>query len=45
MFGKKEGFDPDYDLKLEESLAKNEYPKEKLEKARASEQIKRYCTI
>jgi protein-arginine kinase len=37
MFGKKEGFDPDYDLKLEESLAKNEYPAEKIAKANASE--------
>ena len=37
MFGKKKGFDPDYDLKLEESLAKNEYPAEKIETANASE--------
>jgi len=26
MFGKKSGYDPDYDLKVEESLAKNKYP-------------------
>ena len=37
MFGKKEGFDPDYDLKLEESLAKNEYPAKKIAEANASE--------
>lgn len=37
MFGKKEGFDRDYDLKIEESLAKNNYPKEKLDKFRADE--------
>jgi hypothetical protein len=37
MFGKKEGFDPDYDLKLEESLEKNEYLAEKIAKANASE--------
>jgi protein-arginine kinase len=36
MFGKKPGFDPDFDLKIEESLAKNEYPREKLEAARAA---------
>ena len=37
LFGKKPGYDPDYDLKLEESLAKNEYPDEKLAAARAAE--------
>ena len=37
LFGKKPGYDPDYDLKLEESLAKNEYPEEKLAAARAAE--------
>ncbi len=37
MFGKKAGFDPDFDLKIEESLAKNQYPSEKLDAARAME--------
>ncbi|MCD6581986.1 MAG: hypothetical protein J7K90_09315 [Desulfuromusa sp.] len=37
LFGKKPGYDPDYDLKLEESLAQNEYPGEKLAVARAAE--------
>ncbi len=37
LFGKKAGYDPDYDLKIEESLAKNEYPEEKMNAARASE--------
>jgi len=37
LFGKKLGYDPDYDLKIEHSLANNEYPAEKLAAARASE--------
>lgn len=37
LFGKKPGIDPDYDLVMDESLAKNEYPKEKLDAARAAE--------
>ena len=37
LFGKKPGYDPDYDLKLEEELAKNDYPGEKLAAARAAE--------
>ncbi|MCK5834020.1 arginine kinase [bacterium] len=37
LFGKKPGYDPDYDLKLDESLAKNEYPAEKLTAARTAE--------
>jgi len=35
-FGKKAGYDPDYDLKVEESLAENDYPAEKLAAARAA---------
>jgi protein-arginine kinase len=37
LFGKKPGVDPDFDLIIEESLAKNEYPKEKLDAARAAD--------
>ncbi len=37
LFGKKPGYDPDYDLKLEESLAENKYPAEKMAAARAAE--------
>ena len=37
LFGKKPGYDPDYDLKIEESLARNEYPAEKLDASRASQ--------
>lgn len=37
LFGKKPGYDRDYDLKIEESLAHNEYPGEKLDASRASE--------
>ncbi|MDX2494967.1 MAG: phosphagen kinase [Desulfuromusa sp.] len=37
LFGKKPGYDPDYDLKLDESLAQNDYPGEKLAAARAAE--------
>ena len=37
LFGKKPGIDPDFDLVMDESLAKNEYPKEKLDKQRANE--------
>ena len=37
LFGKKPGYDPDYDLKLEEALAQNNYPGEKLAAARAAE--------
>ncbi|MFK5927831.1 MAG: phosphagen kinase, partial [Desulfuromusa sp.] len=36
LFGKKPGYDPDYDLKLDESLAQNKYPGEKLAAARAA---------
>lgn len=43
LFGKKAGYDPDYDLKLEESLAKNEYPGKKMAAARAAEQAS-LCT-
>jgi len=37
LFGKKPGYDPDYDLKLEESLAEKKYPAEKMAAARAAE--------
>lgn len=37
LFGKKPGYDPDYDLKIEKSLAQNIYPGEKLEAARATD--------
>ena len=37
MFGKKDGYDPDYDLKIEKSLAKNQYPAAKLQAARAAD--------
>jgi protein-arginine kinase len=36
LYGNKPGVDPDYDLIMEESLAKNEYPAAKLEQARAA---------
>ncbi len=36
QFGKKPGYDPDYDLKLDKSLARDEYPAEKLAAARAA---------
>lgn len=36
-FGKKPDYDPDYDLRLEASLAKNEYPADKLAAARAAD--------
>jgi len=47
LFGKKPGIDPDYDLIMEESLAKNEYPKEKIEAANAAEHTSlaaKFCT-
>ena len=37
MFGKKPGVDPDYDLIMDESLAKNEYPYEKIWDYRSKE--------
>ena len=36
LFGKLPGVDPDYDLIVEESLAKNEYPLAKIEAAKAA---------
>lgn len=37
LFGKKPGYDRDYDLKIEDSLARNEYPAEKLDASRAND--------
>jgi protein-arginine kinase len=39
LFGKKPGIDPDYDLIMDELLAKNEYPAEKIAAANASERL------
>jgi hypothetical protein len=36
LFGKQPGIDPDFDLVMNESLAKNEYPEEMLDAARSS---------
>lgn len=36
LFSKKPDYDPDYDLKIEKSLSKNEYPAEKMEAARGA---------
>ncbi len=36
LFSKKSDYDPDYDLKIEESLTKNEYPDKKMEEARTA---------
>jgi protein-arginine kinase len=47
LFGKKPGIDPDYDLIMEESLAKNEYPKAKIKAANAAEHTTlaaKFCT-
>ena len=47
LFGKLPGIDPDYDLIMEESLAKNVYPLAKLEAARAAAHTSlcaKFCT-
>ncbi len=36
LFGKKPGYDPDYDLKIDDALARNDYPGDKLDAARAA---------
>jgi protein-arginine kinase len=47
LFGKKPGIDPDYDLIMEESLAKNVYPYAKMAQARAADHTSlaaKFCT-
>ncbi len=47
LFGKLPGIDPDYDLIMEESLANNIYPAEKMEAARAAAHTSlcaKFCT-
>jgi protein-arginine kinase len=47
LFGKKPGIDPDFDLIMDESLAKNEYPAEKMAAATAAEHTSlstKFCT-
>jgi len=47
LYGKQPGVDPDFDLIMDESLAKNEYPTAKLEAARAAEHTAlcaKFCT-
>jgi protein-arginine kinase len=47
LYGKKPGIDPDYDLIMDQSLAKNEYPAEKIWDARASNHpslAAKFCT-
>jgi hypothetical protein len=47
LFGKKPGIDPDYDLIMDEQLAVNEYPAEKMEAARAADHTSlcaKFCT-
>lgn len=47
LFGKLPGIDPDYDLIMDEQLAKNEYPAEKMEAARAASHTSlcaKFCT-
>ena len=47
LFGKKAGIDPEYDLVMEESLAKNVYPAEKMAAARAASHTSlaaKFCT-
>merc|ERR1711998_409506 len=47
LFGKQPGIDPDFDLIMDESLAKNEYPAEKIAAANAAEHTalsSKFCT-
>ena len=47
LYGKKPGIDPDYDLIMEDSLGKNEYPKAKIEAANAADHTclaAKFCT-
>lgn len=47
LFGKQPGIDPDYDLIMEDSLGKNEYPKAKIEAANAADHTclaAKFCT-
>jgi len=47
LFGKKPGIDPDFDLIMDESLAKNEYPTAKMAAAHAQERTSlaaQFCT-
>lgn len=47
LFGKKPGVDPDYDLIMDEDLAKNEYPAAKMDAARSAAHTSlcaKFCT-